>query len=359
MESLRYNCVTSSRDNIDNVPGNHTENAPNDVNFLNRWKVGFDRMLIAALGVTPFFDNTWSIGYQPESTWGSNGEGYTELSVALSILGAGGVGIGDMLGYENVSLIMTTVSADGTLLSPSRSSTYIDAVYLPSGTQAWNVSQGRILQAPSFIPSMNSSSFTLEVNKVSDLDNTFPVYMSVLSIDVSTTVALSPQAFYPDLSFIATNTTGEYAVLAWSPGFTFLDSACSSGTRADACVSLFSPVNPLVINTGVAPVPYEHNFELHSLSPIYASGWALIGELAKFVRVSNQRFVWINGGDGSSTSFGLDVGVRGTANEVLSLAVYAPGPIPMIIRVPIVFATDSIVTVHCEGFGATAQCTVF
>ena len=45
--------------------------------------------------------------------------------MALSVLGAGAVGIGDYIGSSNVSLIMACAMADGTLLSPSRPSTYV------------------------------------------------------------------------------------------------------------------------------------------------------------------------------------------------------------------------------------------
>lgn len=66
LESVRYSCITSSRDNIDDVPGTHQSNQGNDPNFLNRWHVGFDRMLLGALDIAPFFDNVWSAPLMPE-----------------------------------------------------------------------------------------------------------------------------------------------------------------------------------------------------------------------------------------------------------------------------------------------------
>ena len=65
-----------------------------------------------------------------QSTWGDSPENYTELAMALSVLGAGAVGIGDYIGASNVSLIMTCAMSDGTLLSPSRPSTYVRATRL-------------------------------------------------------------------------------------------------------------------------------------------------------------------------------------------------------------------------------------
>jgi hypothetical protein len=97
MESLKYPCITSTRDNIDDVPGTNQQSTGNDPNFLVRWHVGFDRMLMGALKLNPFFDNVWSQSLMPQSTWGDAPEGYPEMAMALSVLGGGAVGIGDMV----------------------------------------------------------------------------------------------------------------------------------------------------------------------------------------------------------------------------------------------------------------------
>jgi hypothetical protein len=50
LESLKYGCVTSTRDQIDDVPGTHQSHGPNEDFFLIRWHVGFDRLLIGVRG---------------------------------------------------------------------------------------------------------------------------------------------------------------------------------------------------------------------------------------------------------------------------------------------------------------------
>jgi type I restriction enzyme S subunit len=50
---LKYDCITSTRDQIDDVPGSHQSHGPNDDNFLIRWHVGFDRLLIGYAAVVP------------------------------------------------------------------------------------------------------------------------------------------------------------------------------------------------------------------------------------------------------------------------------------------------------------------
>jgi hypothetical protein len=147
LESLKYNCVTNSRDNIDNVPGSHQTSGNSHPAFLVRWRVGFDRMLLAALDVAPFFDNVWTMPSQPGSSWYPAAETYTEMQWVLSVLTAGPVGIGDIVGNTNASLVMTACSSDGTLLKPSVPSIYIEAVYLQGGAAPWDVSKGRIFQA--------------------------------------------------------------------------------------------------------------------------------------------------------------------------------------------------------------------
>ena len=157
LESLRWGCVTSQRDTIDDVPGRHQDNpltpGGNEAFFAHRWRVGHDRLLMAALAQRPFFDNVWSTQWQNESTWAGDPEEYVELAWVLSVLTAGAVGFGDMPGQSNRTLIMTACRADGVLLTASLPSFYIDAVYLPAGSLAGlDPAVGRVYQAPSFVP---------------------------------------------------------------------------------------------------------------------------------------------------------------------------------------------------------------
>ena len=178
-------------------------------------------MLIGALMLKPFFDNVWSQSVMPLSTWGYAAENYTELAVALSVLGGGAVGIGDMIGNSNVSLIMACAARDGTLLSPSIPSTYIDATFLPVATQLWPVSVGRIFQSASFISQSRLSSTR---------DSASGIWMTVLAVDIEPLVTLTLSDFYPDLSSQVLN----YAVVRWSPGFERIASMCASGVLASS-----------------------------------------------------------------------------------------------------------------------------
>ena len=337
LESLKYDCITSTRDQIDDVPGSHQSHGPNDDNFLIRWHVGFDRLLIGALNLKPFYDNVWSTSYMPGPPWYNNFENYTELAVALSVLGGGAVGIADEIGYENRTLIMSCAMEDGTLLSPSRPSHYLDAMYLPPGSQPFPVNFGRVYQAPTFINDYN--------------------WTTVLSIDVPTSFLLYPTMLAPDLSIVSETVTG-YIALSWSLGYDIIDSVCGDSMPLSGCAQTFSQQQPLDLITGVPPVNYTHFHELWSISPVFSSGFSLIGELGKFVRVSSSRFSNI-----VPTSSGFSFSVTGSEGESLSIAVAAPpassGGTSIIRRVQVAFtASGETHEVTCGDSAGSNSCSV-
>ena len=331
LESLKYPCVTTTRDNIDDVPGNHQDpNDPNAPYFLNRWKVGFDRMFIGALGLKPFFDNVWTMPSQPSpSPWGNLEEYYVELAYALSVFTAGTVGIGDMPNNENRTLIMTGCMDDGTLLLPSLPSSYIDAVYLPNSIAPFDVTIGRVFQAISYIPESFSEA---ELYRSSLRPNTVmatngPAYATILGIDISKPFSLYPSYITPDLSIPITNNVVQgYLYLPWTPGFVQIDSQCQDGDPAYWCLSVMDNTNPIVINTGVAEFNYTHNWELYTLAPWYSNGYGLMGELTKFIRISPIRFPWVNASTTENGEPSLTFGVVGAANENVTVLIVVPPP---------------------------------
>jgi len=330
LESLKYNCITSTRDQIDDVPGTHQDHGPNQDLFLVRWRVGFDRMLIGALSLRPFFDNVWSTSSMPGPPWGGQNENYTELAAALSVLGGGAVGFADEIGFENRTLIMACAMEDGTLLSPSRPSHYLDLIYLPRAAQPFPVDVGRVLQAPTFL-----SRF---------------VFTTVLAIDVPTHFALLPQYLTPDLSAPTAGVAG-YLALRWSPGFGAIDAACADGAALAGCAAPFDAAHAFDLFTGTPAVNYTHFHEIVSVAPVFASGFALLGELGKFVRVAATRFTGI-----MPTADGMVFEARGAPGELISLAVAAPGGV--VRRVAVDFgAAGGSATVSCAGSGA-APCAV-
>ena len=177
----------------------------------------------------------------------------------------------------------------------------------------------------------------------------------MLAIDVPTHFALLPQHLTPDPSAPQAGVAGHLA-LRWSPGFAALDAACADGAALAGCAAPFDAAHALDLFTGVPAANFTHYHEVASVAPLFASGFALLGELAKFVRVSTTRFAGI-----MPTSDGMVFEARGAPGERLSLAVAAPGPV--VRRVALEFGAAAgpgrlaSATVACAGAGA-APCSV-
>ncbi|XP_071096653.1 uncharacterized protein [Haliotis cracherodii] len=114
MQSLEIPVVTQARASDDYIPGT--------VN----WKVGITSLFAWALGVAPFKDNFWTTSVQPGNPYHGATEPYTTLNAVVATLSTGPVGVSDMLGCMNKTLIMKCVNADGLILKPSRPATAID-----------------------------------------------------------------------------------------------------------------------------------------------------------------------------------------------------------------------------------------
>lgn len=388
LESLKYGCVTTSRDNIDDVPGADAST------FVSRWHVGFDRLFISAMGLQPFFDNVWSKPSMPGSTWDPNTEQYVELAFVLSVLSAGPVGIGDELSAPgtlentNRSLVMACCAADGTLLKPSTPSTYLDLVYLPPALNPIrNVALGRIFQSVSYIPEAPAGRSSPAVHSAGMSGTTASApYFGLLSVDVANDVGILPSYLTPDVSagavshsrrssplataargksVLSANVSG-YVGVPWNPGFDAVSAACADGQPGAGCVFPFSDTAPLTVNTGLPAGNNNltHNWDYATLSPLYTcpgydAGYALLGELGKVVRVSPVRFSFaVATCDASSSLPQLTFAIAGPPGELVSVAVLAPtiattgaGSSGTLWNVPVTLPAQGGATVVCTGAG--------
>jgi hypothetical protein len=387
MESLRWGCVTSQRDTIDDVPGAHggsplVPGGGSEPFFLHRWRVGQDRLLMAALAQRPFFDNVWSTEWQNRSTWAGSPETYVELAFILSVLTAGAVGIGDFPGDSNTTLIRTAIRSDGVLLTASLPSFYLDAIYLPRGAvPGLDPTTGRIYQSSTFLADSPAAAqrAAAAAAQRGNYDLSYfasggapapPPFATLLAIDINASVLLSPAMLSPDLSPAAVTAraggaggagavTG-YVALPWARGFAATAAACADGAPAAPCVVPFSPAQPLDAYTGAPALNSSHDFELWSLAPRYANGFALLGELAKVVRVAAARVPWVRPSVAPATP-SLTFALAGAPGEALDLAVLAPdgaGGGGVVRRVATMLPASGSASVTCTGVGAAAACAV-
>ena len=157
-----------------------------------------------------------------------------------------------------------------------------------------------------------------------------------------------------------------YVGVAWSPGIRAMASVCANGSPVSGCVTPFSGSSPLTLGTGTGNATTGvFPFELISLSPVLRGGYALLGELDKFVRASPVRFTRILAAEAPPS---LSFGVNGAGGESLNVTVMAPatavpgvaaGDDAVILSVGIAFgAAGGTASVTCAGSGTAARCGV-
>jgi len=199
---------------------------------------------------------------------GSNVETSPALQAAISVYSAGPVTPGDGVGYADATLILRTCNTDGLLLSPSRSATAIDSQIVarvfpgsgPAGevyatyTAVSGWTWGHVLAAALTAP----YTFT-------------PTDLGTVTADVSIN-ALGLRGMLAPLPASAALSTIAYTLNA-----TTFDMATLS-------VSPFDGGHPIQL-----PVCGEVDFQLWHTAPVFANGWALLGELSKFTPIATGR----------------------------------------------------------------------
>jgi hypothetical protein len=299
-----------------------------------RWDIGTTSLLYGAVGLKPFYDDTWTSAVQnaTDNPYGPSArENFTEVSIIVSTLSTGPVGISDTIGSTNMTLVNYTCMADGRILKPSLPAGAIDATFHPAAPLG---SGARVWSAPSFIPESPEAAYPANPAAGTWAARTALPFLSLLAIDVPAPVRLYPWDLTPDLTVVggtapapapAPGSVAGYAALPWSPGMSAVAAACADGQPACACVSPFGPSAPLVLSTGGENADESKPHELVALAPVYANGYALVGEVAKITRVSVQRFAWAQAGaDAASGAPLLAFAVNGTAGETVAVYVVVP-----------------------------------
>ena len=234
------------------------------------WGNSGTAMLLAALGLRPFYDNSWTSGKFPKG-W---------ADVTSAVLSMGPVGLADALGKTDAVMAQSTCTRDGTLLHPSKPATPIDATYFPAGTP--HAFAGVSLSTAWSGPAQASSAL--------------PRWYLVLASGVSPTYVLPAAALYPPPA-------AAQALAVWRNG-----SACVTGAPVAKCASL------LDLNAGFSPRTGRNTVAVYHLAPVAANGWALLGEARKIVPVASARFESVN-----VTPSGLSATVRGVKGERIEL----------------------------------------
>ena len=249
--------------------------------------IGTTSLLGFALELAPSKDGFWSTELQPGSAFHSATEPYSAMLATIATYSTAPVQLDDGVGFTNVTLALATCTTSGRLLQPSRPMSAIDSCFSAAafGTGGPVAARDNILPV--------QSTHTL----VGPL-----MWSHVLCIALAGPARISPDDL--PLDFLPTD-AGSLLYAGWR----------EAGGGSFDILGSFSTASPLVL----VAAPDPHDWSLHHIAPVFASGWAYLGEPAKLVPVSAWRTQNV-----SDTGSGVRVDTRGDAGEVVTLAFAQP-----------------------------------
>ncbi len=301
MQSLEMPAVTQIRASDDHVPC--------ESYIPLQYRIGLSSMFTWALGVAPFKDNAWSTSHQPGGSCGNSNETSPGLHLAISVFSAGPVTPADGVGYSDVNQIMRTCTTGGLILAPSRAATALDAQVLSHAFSGAQYTRGEVYAAYSYI-----SGWAWDHILAADLNASFavtPTALAGIRSDVhlrhgapvgGSRYAVRPLPIVPAVSLHA---GAPPAALAYTLDTSTLDLA----TLVVQPFGAGSPIN-------LAPCA-ETDFAVWHIAPVFANGWALLGELGKWIPTAEARM-----SDVTASDHDLTVELSGEPGEVLPITFY-------------------------------------
>lgn len=323
LQSVEMATATQIRASDDHMPG---------VDATSQWHMGFSSMLAWAVGLAPFKDNVrcrlplcaavenaalptylrppplhqyWSTAVQPGAPR-PGPETTPSLHNAASTLSAGPVTPGDGVGFSDAAQILRACDASGRLLHPSRALTSIDAGALSRAFPGGSSSFAGVISA-----TYTALGAGLVWDHVLAANLTAP--FALLPAHLAPTRADAPlRAAAPRLR--GTWTLAAPAAAAAAPTIAY---ALNTTTLDAATLTLgpFDDAHPIAL----APCGLA-DFALVHTAPVFSNGFALLGELQKWVPVSEARFT-----DVGADAAGAHASVRGAPGERVDVAWMAPG----------------------------------
>lgn len=321
MEALRFDVVTNIR-------------ASTDYACYINYKIGPGFLISWALGLPPSKDVLWTTEVQPnlweQRTCGFFNHSNAELDIVLAIFSMGPVGIGDGIGFTNMTRARACCRADGRILQPDKPLTPLDftlwldrvekfGTIIFSECMHSSTSNLSSLQNPKCEPLLLQSHTTLRVrlnktNTVAQFHHLLAVAVRHFPVDLG--------SLYPSLPgdpskyiFLRRSTLAHHCV----EGTDAFTSGCVHRTncntsKGDICMP------DLYTDFGFADgnLPARLGWSLYMLVPtnLAGSGWILLGELDKYNPISSQRIDLVRANENSST---MIVMVLGAPNEKVEL----------------------------------------
>ena len=198
------------------------------------------------------------------------------------------VGIADKAGATNKTIVLRATRSDGLIMQPDRPATFIESMFDGSVS-------GHIWATHSVLEGVPQ-----------------PIF-SVLSIDVNLSYTLKPDDLYPRMV-----ASVGWVVHRWGATCTAREPAVGSG-----CVdAVNSEVDmPTIRNDRAVAVANDtHRFDLHTIAPILANGWVLLGDVERYVPTSSKRFARVQ----AAAKGSLSVSVVGAPTERVRVTALRP-----------------------------------
>ena len=304
-----------------------------DFCYGDSWDIGISSLLVWALGAAPSKDTLWtSTNHRtaiPGCKWTPDHElPAIELHVILALMSTGPMGISDAIGMTNATMLRRTITANGTLLKPSKPITAVDSSLLSTTLSGLE-------------------GYVYSTSGYSDRSWHF------ISFKMKKSYAVRLRDFWPPIVSAASN-----AIIPLVYRSFHHSSSCKHGTYAVAsgCVTrvlLNDTADPSTIIFVTPKSSFENVTGGSDFAPTLTTvwkgcypknDWTLLGELDKYVPLSPARFLWI-----VCTERGVVLNLRGSVGEEITLTYIDPQLKIFVHKVVINGSGEATLSVETQG----------
>ncbi|XP_062503496.1 uncharacterized protein LOC134180364 [Corticium candelabrum] len=264
LQSLEVPAVTQTRASNDYTAGN------------TQWRIGDTSILNHAVGLAPFKDNFFTNSTQPAGCHSTHQEPYPLLQAVVATYSTGPVGPSDHIDAVDKTIVMQTCTLDGQILKPTKPMRTIDRSFIQRAFGSGGPS-GEVWTTHSQVSGLH--------------------WHHVFAADLVSEFSFSPN----DLLDFHPPTQSPTSWVAYPHNM-------SSNPIP------FDQSHPIKL-----PVCGRADFGLWHIAPMLENGWFLLGELDKFVPVSQQRIISI-----ATTNIEIQVELAGVPGEQVSISFWNP-----------------------------------
>ena len=325
--------------------------------------MGDNALLPASVGVRPMADVLWTRPSQPhDPRWRTNTRKNIRHDLAIAVLSTGPVGFGDQqagggeeaagLGGQqpDAALLARATRQGGVLLKPAFPLLRLDRYFTAAGAGAEVrvAVSGPAGHAVARVDARANSMARLTVASrdvealwwwnvlATNVDGATPVGRPVQLSELWPPPTMGTRFLVAALDAHSGGGPGGADAAAGPPE----DAArCVHGALAASCTVAWDARHPLNVSTARGGTRLSRSFRLLAAAPVLSTGWALLGDLAKVVPVSPQRFVAPGVGEAPHDAdlrhgnTGLRFTVLGAPRERVSVTLVAPNQRVVVVQV--------------------------